>query len=77
MTNAKMKTSAPLTAEQIRNIYAANLQQRKRYLRIRSIVRFVFWGSLAMAALLLAAKYGLLPDDYRDTCESLGQTCKP
>lgn len=45
------------------------------YYRIRTAVRVLFWGAVTFAVLALLAHFGLLPDDYRDTCESLGVVC--
>lgn len=77
MTTPKMKTQAPLTPEQIRAVVGRHneLMRHRRYIRVRSMVRFVFWSALIIGILLVLGHYNLLPDDYRDTCEALGQTC--
>lgn len=77
MTTPKMKTQAPLSPEQIRAIVGKHdeLMRHRRYIRVRTVVRFVFWATLILATLLLLNHFNLLPDDYRDTCEALGQTC--
>lgn len=67
MTTPKMKTDAPLSAEQIRAILNAS-RRRRRYIRIRSIVRFVFWTAVILLVLSFI-------DDYGNTCEALGQVC--
>ena len=67
MNEPKMKTSAPLSPEQIRAILSAS-KRRRRYIRIRSVVRFVFWTAVILLVLSFI-------DDYGNTCEALGQVC--
>ena len=70
-------SSDSLSPEQIRAICGEHrkLMAQRRRIRVRTAVRIIFWGSLAIGAWLTLAHFGLLPDDYRDTCESLGQVC--
>lgn len=76
-TAPKMKTTPSLTPEQIRAIVGQHhaIVKRRRYIRTRTIVRVAFWTTLTLAIVFTLAHFGLLPDDYRDTCEALGQTC--
>ena len=75
----KMKTSAPLTPEQIRAIVGRHeaAKRRRRYIAIRSIVRVAFWTLVIAGVCWLAMKFNVMPDDYRDTCEALGKVCQP
>lgn len=77
----KMKTSAPLSPEQIRAIVgqhdALMRQRRRRYIAVRSIVRVVFWTLVIAGVCWVATKFNVMPDDYRDTCEALGKVCTP
>lgn len=73
MNAPKMRTQAPLTPEQIRAVLTAHkaLVRRRRYVRVRAVVRILFW--LLVAALLI--KCFTMIDDYHATCETLGQVC--
>lgn len=78
MTTPKMRTSAPLSPEQIRAIVGQHdevMRRRRRYIRIRSIVRFLFWSAVTIGVICIASRFNVMPDDYRDTCEALGQVC--
>lgn len=73
-----MKTSAPLTPEQIRAVMTDHkaIQQRRRYLRIRTIVRILFWGGLLIGLLWLFGAHDFWANDYRETCIELHRKCK-
>ena len=77
MTTPKMRTAAPLSPEQIRAIVGQHdeLMRRRRYIAVRTVVRIVFWSTVIGVGLYFANKYNIIFDDYRDTCEALGQTC--
>lgn len=69
--------NTPLTPEQVRAVMGAHraLMARRRYIAIRTVVRVTFWTTIIVGAYLLLGHFDLLPDDYRDTCEALGQVC--
>lgn len=71
-----MQTSPRITPEQIRAIVAQHegIRRRRRYLKVRTICRAIFWALVGAAALWVAAKTGAL-DDYEATCDALGQVC--
>lgn len=75
MTTPKMRTQAPLSPEQIRAIVGDHqrLVAQRRYIRIRSIVRIIFWSVVIIGGYIIVAKTGAL-DDYTNTCETL-QVC--
>ena len=75
MTTPKMRTQAPLSPEQIRAIVGDHqrLVAQRRYLRVRSIVRVLFWLTVIVVGYIVIAKTGAL-DDYTNTCETL-QVC--
>lgn len=73
-----MKTQASFTPEQIRAIVAQHegIKKQRRYLRVRTACRVVFWMLVGAALLWVAGKTGVL-DDYESTCEALGKVCQP
>ena len=75
MTTPKMRTQAPLSPEQIRAIVGDHqrLVAQRRYIKIRAIVRVVFWFTVIVVGYIVIAKTGAL-DDYTNTCETL-QVC--
>jgi hypothetical protein len=77
MTTPKMRTDAPLSPEQIRAIHRQHdeLMRHRKYIRVRNIVRVVFWTLAAAAMYWFIVKTHAL-DDYTNTCEALGQVCK-
>ena len=79
MNQPKMKTSAPLSPDQIRAVIGDHkkLVARRRYLRVRTVVRVVFWSAVLLGIQYVLLRLNVLPDDYKDTCAALGQTCKP
>jgi hypothetical protein len=76
MTTPKMKTQAPLSPEQIRAIVGNHqrLVAHRRYIRIRTIVRSLFWFTVIGVLAFVVWKTGAL-DDYTNTCETL-QVCQ-
>lgn len=77
MTTPKMRTQAPLSPEQIRAIVGDHqrLVAQRRYIRIRTVVRVLFWLTVIVVGYIVVAKTGAL-DDYTNTCEALGQVCE-
>lgn len=73
------RISTPITPEQVRAVMTAHrdLMAHRRYIAIRTIVRVLFWTVLLIGAWALLAHFDAIPDDYRDTCEALAQTCAP
>lgn len=75
MTTPKMRTQASLSPEQIRAIVGDHqrLVAQRRYIRVRIIVRVLFWLTVSVVGYIVMAKTGAL-DDYTNTCETL-QVC--
>ena len=73
----KMRTSAPLSPEQIRAVVGQHrdLVKHRRYIRVRTIVRVTFWLTILTGLWLFLVWTDAL-NDYENTCEALAQVCK-